>query len=136
MRSSTGREIVSLREESIADVLRRQVEALGVSAVRTLGELSEMGDSEAVRLAASTKILEIIGVKALPLVAEDVQQQGELDRVDAETIGVLERLERNYAARPVLKATPELDALIVLEGEDDDVVVGGVIPGNVVLDID
>lgn len=115
---------------TVAEAFRKKIEGIGDAAVRTLQELVEMGDSEAVRLGAAKTILDYIGVK--PAV-EVVVNQGELERVEDETATTIERLQRNLEGRTqhVLPKAPELETLMILESDaaDEEIPVGGPRPG-------
>jgi hypothetical protein len=118
----------------LVDGLHKQLESIANVAVRTLAELVEMGQSESVRLAASKLVLDYVGV-APPV--EIVVHEGEVARVDDETRVVLEKLQRNIEAgqTKALAATPSVEALIVLEGDDEEPAVGGPVPGHTVIDV-
>jgi predicted urease superfamily metal-dependent hydrolase len=121
--------------KNLVDSLRRQLEQVAESAVRTLRELVEMGDSESVRLAAATKVLELVGVQPAREVTINV---AEIDRVEDEMATTLERLQRNIEAnqakRELNRGAPSIEALIVLEGDDEELPVGGPIPGSTVIE--
>ena len=124
------RETVLSINKELVDSLRRQLEQTAGAAVRALSELVEMGESESVRLAAAAKILDLVGVQP----AREVQVNvSEVERVEEATRETLERLRRNVDGRvkaALPKGTPELETLFVLEGEDEELPVGGVRPGS------
>jgi hypothetical protein len=77
--------------------LRAKLSGHADKAVRTLVELSELGDSEAVRLAAAVKILALVGVGEIK---ETRSTNVHVDlSVDREAEIMIERLERNRAKR-------------------------------------
>jgi hypothetical protein len=124
---------LSLNNELI-EALRRQLEGISTSAVRTLSELVEGAVSEQVRLAAATKVLELVGVDRPKEVTVSI---GEIKHVEDQTAIMLERLERNLEARDVKELTPALDTLFILEGSEDEPVVGGErIGGHLVIDVE
>lgn len=102
-----------------AEDARKQLAKLLPLAVDTLQELALGAERDNVRLAAAEAILDRAGVpRGQQLqVTTDSQQHRQAELAALELV---ERLARNKGALPELTHTPSLDALVVLEGEEDE----------------
>lgn len=113
--------------------MRRRLEALADDAMVEMVNLAHGAVSEAVRYQANKDLLDRAGVKAAPQVQRvDVDvavHDAELRRVEAETEALLARLDRNVKALP--GPEHDLTALIILEGDDEDLVPGDVVEGAI-----
>lgn len=103
------------------DSARAQLARLVPLAVDTLQELAQGAERDNVRLAAAEAILDRTGLSrgSSTQATTDVDQhrQAELAALD-----LVERVRKNQeaAARAALGHTPSLEALVVLEGEGDE----------------
>ena len=99
------------------DSARAQLARLVPLAVDTLQELAQGAERDNVRLAAAEAILDRTGLHRGAAVASggdaDQHRQAELAALE-----LVARLERNRQALPA--HTPELEVLVVLEGEGDE----------------
>lgn len=100
-----------------AEDARKQLASLLPLAVSTLQELALGAERDNVRLAAAEAILDRAGVPrgATLQVQTDSEQHRQAELAALELV---ERLARNKGALPA--HTPSLDALVVLEGEEDE----------------
>jgi hypothetical protein len=110
---------------SVADLVgtaedaRKQLASLLPLAVSTLQELAVGAERDNVRLAAAEAILDRAGVPrgATLQVTTGAEQHRAAELAALELV---ERLARNKALESHTGASPALDTLVVLEGEDDE----------------
>lgn len=115
---------VSSEQEQWVLRMREQLRAHADNALKTMIELSESSDSAAVRFQATKDILDRAGIRPPPSTqlhdVDVVVRQAELHQVDREVESLMHRLGRNQDALPA--HTPDLDVLVVLEGDDEDLI--------------
>lgn len=103
---------------------RAQLASLVPLAVETLQELALGAERDNVRLAAAEAILDRTG---LPRGASlQVSTDGEQHRqAELAALELVQKLARNKAAEALPAPSPDLDTLVVLEGESDDLPLAG-----------
>src|SRR5207253_1896834 len=104
--------------EAIADWCLKELVSGAPAAVRSMKELSEMADSEQVRLQASKDLLALIGVQPVKKVEVDHGLKRDQQEVDLE----LERAMERIAASRKAKALPEAPVQEVSTAIDVDAI--------------
>lgn len=97
-------------------------------AIETLSELALGAERDNVRLAAAEAILDRSGLARGANVSVTTSRE-EHEQATTEALDLVARLERNRTALPVLPHTPSLEAVIVLEGDDEELPVAGPVEG-------
>lgn len=115
--------------------IREKIRGLSDEAVERMVELSKDAESEAVRYQATKDLLDRAGVRA-PAQTQHIDidvavKQAELAEVNRETAYLLTRLARNHTQEALTRGTPELDTLLVLEGDDEDLVEADPVEGAI-----
>jgi hypothetical protein len=102
--------------EAIVEAARSKLTRYLPRAVEILTELAETSENDRVRLAAAESIADRAGLGKSQTTQVNVSaSEHEAARRDAEDLAM--RMQAQKAVKPVVK--PDLDALIVLEGQDD-----------------
>lgn len=115
--------------------IREKIRGVSDEAVDRMVGLSKEAESEAVRYQATKDLLDRAGVRA-PAQTQHIDidvavQQAELAEVNRETAYLLTRLARNHTQEALTRGTPELDTLLVLEGDDEELVEGDPVEGAI-----
>jgi hypothetical protein len=103
-------------------------------AISTLHELALGAERDNVRLAAAEAILDRTGLSkgATLHVTTDVEEHRQ---AEAAALALVERIERNRALQGAVVPSPALDALVVLEGDDENLPLASGAQGGRVIDV-
>lgn len=100
-----------------AETARNLIARLIPAAVATLADLLE-SEKDSVRLAAAEALLDRGGVSKQQQVAVTVDHD-EHKRAEQEAAALAQKLRLNAGGPRILERTPDLDTLVVLEGDSD-----------------
>lgn len=118
---------------SVQAKARERLAKLVPLAIDTLSQLATGAERENVQLAAAESILDRTGLARGANISVTTTKQ-EHDQATEAALVLVKRLEKNQLMRktPVLAGTPDLETLVVLEGDDITLPQEGSVPGVVI----